>query len=388
MKIFKKFKILATVVFVLAAASAYAAELYLTKNGDLQTTSGQFLVKTTNVLGGLVNVKSGKTFTNNNTITITATDGTTYTFPTTSATMARTDAAQTFTGLQTIPSLASSNLIEGYTTQATAAGTTTVLATSTYQQYFTGTTTQTVKLPTTAGLTLGQQFQVVNASTGAVTVNSFGSNAITVLAGGTSGVFTCISTSLDTAAGWSATTSSTVVASGKIANFSNSITFAGTDSTTMTFPSTSATMARTDAGQAFTGTNTSTGQLIGTTIEIHCPASVTDTTVLYAPCFTADNNYSVKQAYAVFNGAGTNTNYQIGVEILTGTTAAGSGTAIVNPLFPINTTSGTNFGVQTGTMTATATTLSTGNRLGLTIVTPMTSSTGVSIDITLVRTAP
>lgn len=35
---------------------------------------------------------------------------------------------------------------------------------------------------------------------------------------------------------------------------SNSLTLAGTDSTTMTFPSTSATIARTDAGQTFTGT--------------------------------------------------------------------------------------------------------------------------------------
>ncbi|HEY6021972.1 MAG TPA: hypothetical protein VIY48_19545, partial [Candidatus Paceibacterota bacterium] len=36
----------------------------------------------------------------------------------------------------------------------------------------------------------------------------------------------------------------------------NSITLAGTDSTTMTFPTTNATIARTDAGQTFTGTNT------------------------------------------------------------------------------------------------------------------------------------
>lgn len=34
---------------------------------------------------------------------------------------------------------------------------------------------------------------------------------------------------------------------------SNSITLAGTDATTMTFPTTSATLARTDAGQTFTG---------------------------------------------------------------------------------------------------------------------------------------
>ena len=41
----------------------------------------------------------------------------------------------------------------------------------------------------------------------------------------------------------------------KTLTFSNSLTLAGTDATTLTFPSTSATIARTDAGQTFTGTN-------------------------------------------------------------------------------------------------------------------------------------
>lgn len=42
---------------------------------------------------------------------------------------------------------------------------------------------------------------------------------------------------------------------GKTLTFSRSLTLSGTDSTTMTFPSTSATIARTDAGQTFTGSN-------------------------------------------------------------------------------------------------------------------------------------
>jgi hypothetical protein len=46
-------------------------------------------------------VASGKTPTVNNSITLNGTDGKTYTFPTTDATIARTDAAQTFTGTQT-----------------------------------------------------------------------------------------------------------------------------------------------------------------------------------------------------------------------------------------------------------------------------------------------
>lgn len=53
-----------------------------------------------------------------------------------------------------------------------------------------------------------------------------------------------------------ATSSTLAVADGKTATFSNSVTFAGTDSTTMTFPSTTATIARTDAAQTFTGVQT------------------------------------------------------------------------------------------------------------------------------------
>lgn len=44
---------------------------------------------------------ASKTFTVNKTLTLTGTDGTTMTFPATSASVARTDAAQSFTGLQT-----------------------------------------------------------------------------------------------------------------------------------------------------------------------------------------------------------------------------------------------------------------------------------------------
>jgi hypothetical protein len=47
-----------------------------------------------------------------------------------------------------------------------------------------------------------------------------------------------------------------VIASGKTVTFSNTLTIAGTDGTTMTFPATSATIARTDAANTFTGNQT------------------------------------------------------------------------------------------------------------------------------------
>lgn len=53
---------------------------------------------------------------------------------------------------------------------------------------------------------------------------------------------------------------------GKTLNFTNSLTLSGTDSTVMTFPTTSATIARTDAANTFTGTQT-IGALVATTIN-------------------------------------------------------------------------------------------------------------------------
>lgn len=57
------------------------------------------------------------------------------------------------------------------------------------------------------------------------------------------------------------TTGVLTIAAGKTATVNNSITLAGTDATTMTFPGTSASIARTDAGQTFTGNQSIAGVL-------------------------------------------------------------------------------------------------------------------------------
>jgi len=158
--------------------------------------------------------------------------------------------------------LSSVNLLEGYSTTATAAGTTTLTVGSTYTQIFTGATTQTVTMPVATTLVLGQQYYIVNNSTGLVTINSSGANAIIILAGLTSVIITCILTSGTTAASWSANYGGASGATGKKLLSNNTITLAGTDATTMTFPTTTATIARTDAAQTFTGTQT-LGVLLG-----------------------------------------------------------------------------------------------------------------------------
>ena len=61
-----------------------------------------------------------------------------------------------------------------------------------------------------------------------------------------------------TAANWDVSYQGANVASGKVLTSSNTLTLAGTDGTTMTFPSTSATIARTDAANTFTGVQTMT----------------------------------------------------------------------------------------------------------------------------------
>jgi hypothetical protein len=172
----------------------------------------------------------------------------------------------------------------GYTTTATAAGTTTLTVSSTQQQFFTGVTTQTVVLPVTSTLVLGQSFRIVNMSSGVVTVNSSGGNAVVAMVALAEVTVTCILASGTTAASWdiqytgksavtgtgsmvlatsptlvtptlgvaTATTvnkvtfttpasgSTLTIADGKTLTASNSLTLAGTDSTTMTFPSISA----------------------------------------------------------------------------------------------------------------------------------------------------
>lgn len=105
------------------------------------------------------------------------------------------------------PNADSNNFRQGYTTTATAAGTTTLTVSSTQQQYLTGSSTQTVVLPVTSTLTLGHSFRIVNNSTGgAVTVQSSGANSIVVLPQGSTVVVTCILTSGTTAASWDAKT--------------------------------------------------------------------------------------------------------------------------------------------------------------------------------------
>lgn len=142
--------------------------------------------------------------------------------------------------------------INGLTSTATAAGSTTMSISSNTIQVWTGSTTQTVKLPTTS-VAAGAQYVLINQSTGAVTVQSSGANTITILAAGTSAIFTAVAATPTTAANWNSQYLADVVTSGKKLSVSNTLTLAGTDGTTFTFPNATDTVACLAAVQTITG---------------------------------------------------------------------------------------------------------------------------------------
>lgn len=113
----------------------------------------------------------------------------------------------TFTGIVKAPLFAN-----GFRTQATAAGTTTLTAADVQTQAFTGVTTQIVALPVTSTLSTGFFFKIINNSTGAVTVNSSGGNAVVVLAAGARATVECILITGTDAASWAVTTPSVISA--------------------------------------------------------------------------------------------------------------------------------------------------------------------------------
>jgi hypothetical protein len=95
------------------------------------------------------------------------------------------------------------NIKLGYATTATAAGTTTLTVASPHQQFFTGSTTQTIVLPVTSTLALGLGYTITNNSSGVLTVQSSGLNDIVSVPAKATVKVVCILISGTTAASWS-----------------------------------------------------------------------------------------------------------------------------------------------------------------------------------------
>jgi hypothetical protein len=165
--------------------------------------------------------------------------------------------ASAFAGWDTNNNLSANNHINSYTTTATAASTTVLTVSSTYQQYFTGITTQTVTMPVANTCVLGQSWLIVNNSTGVVTVQSSGGNTITAMASGTQAIVTCILTSGTSAASWNSDYSSSVAGVSSIAGTSNQvIASASTGAVTLSLPQSIATSSAVQfASVQFSGNN-------------------------------------------------------------------------------------------------------------------------------------
>jgi hypothetical protein len=82
-----------------------------------------------------------------------------------------------------------------------AAGTTALFSSSAYQQYLTGSTTQTFTLPTSA-VTAGMSWKFTNKSTGVLTVNASGGNLVASLAPGRTVIVTANTNTPTSAAHW------------------------------------------------------------------------------------------------------------------------------------------------------------------------------------------
>ena len=104
------------------------------------------------------------------------------------------------TGQTTLPSALTA--LQGFTTTATSAGNTLLTNASTFNQAFTGTTTQTITLPVTSTIAQGWSFNILNNSTGILTINSSGGNIVGYVSAGCLAKVVCILTTGTTAASW------------------------------------------------------------------------------------------------------------------------------------------------------------------------------------------
>jgi len=120
----------------------------------------------------------------------------------TSANTASAIVARDASGNFTAGTVTATNVNMGFTSTATAAGTTTLTVSSTHYQRFTGVTTQTIVLPVTSTLVAGVTYAIENASTGNLTVNSSGGNLVITVIPGVTVQCMCIGTTLTTAADW------------------------------------------------------------------------------------------------------------------------------------------------------------------------------------------
>ena len=150
--------------------------------------------------------------------------------------------------------------VAGFTTTVTSATAVVLTSASNQIQEFTGSTAQTVRLPST-DIVAGRQFTIINNSSALLTMQTSTSVQIHILAPGTESILTALVATPTTAAHWEDSFIATSFAAGKALTVNNTLTLAGTDGTTMTFPGATDTVVTLGAAQTLTSKTLTTPTL-------------------------------------------------------------------------------------------------------------------------------
>jgi len=163
--------------------------------------------------------------------------------------------------------------IPGYTTTVTSASPVTLTVGSNQQQYFTGSTAQTLTMPVANTCVVGQYWSIINNSSAVVTIQSSGANTILALPASSETVVTCVTASGTGASSW--TTSPAVSGSGTVNSGTiNQLAYYAATGTAVSGLSivNSAVLTTTSGGVptwvAYTGTN---APVLGTAPTISAP---------------------------------------------------------------------------------------------------------------------
>jgi hypothetical protein len=141
------------------------------------------------------------------------------------------------------------NHIDGFTQITTSNGTTTLTAASGKILHFVGSSNQILVLPST-GVVAGQQFVAINNSSGSISGRSSDSSVIHVLGPSVECLFTALVDTPTLPEHWEDSFYGANFAAGKVLNVNTSLTLAGTDGTTFTFPATNDTVVGIAATQS------------------------------------------------------------------------------------------------------------------------------------------
>jgi hypothetical protein len=109
--------------------------------------------------------------------------------------------ASTFASWDANANLVAKNHINGTSVITSAGGTTALTVASNYQQFVTGTLGQTITLPQTSTLIIGQSYYIDNNSTATIAVNTFTTGLLS-LPSGIGAIITCLSVSSDATSAW------------------------------------------------------------------------------------------------------------------------------------------------------------------------------------------